>query len=38
MHRQSAAYGPPICRIPYLINLVLEGDVHPELIGIHCGQ
>jgi benzoylformate decarboxylase len=23
---------------PYLINLVLEGDVHPELIGIHCGQ
>ena len=23
---------------PYLINLVLEGDVHPELIGVHCGQ
>jgi benzoylformate decarboxylase len=23
---------------PYLINLVLEGDVHPELVGIHCGQ
>lgn len=23
---------------PYLINLVLDGDVHPELIGIHCGQ
>ena len=23
---------------PYLINLVLEGDVRPELIGVHCGQ
>jgi thiamine pyrophosphate-dependent acetolactate synthase large subunit-like protein len=23
---------------PYLINLVLEGDVHPELVGVHCGQ
>ena len=23
---------------PYLINLVLEGDVYPELIGVHCGQ
>ncbi|MCP9927035.1 thiamine pyrophosphate-binding protein [Cyanobium sp. CH-040] len=23
---------------PYLINLVLEGDVHPDLIGVHCGQ
>jgi len=23
---------------PYLINLVLDGDVHPELIGVHCGQ
>lgn len=23
---------------PYLINLVLEGDVHPELINIQCGQ
>ena len=23
---------------PYLINLVLEGDVHPELIGVKCGQ
>ncbi len=23
---------------PYLINLVLEGDVRPDLIGVHCGQ
>ena len=23
---------------PYLINLVLEGDVSPELVGVHCGQ
>jgi thiamine pyrophosphate-dependent acetolactate synthase large subunit-like protein len=23
---------------PYLIDLVLEGDVHPELIGVRCGQ
>jgi benzoylformate decarboxylase len=23
---------------PYLINLVLEGDIKPELIGVHCGQ
>ena len=23
---------------PYLINLVLDGDVHPELVGVHCGQ
>ena len=23
---------------PYLINLVLEGDVRPELIGVKCGQ
>ena len=23
---------------PYLINLVLEGDITPELIGVHCGQ
>ena len=23
---------------PYLINLVLDGDIHPELIGVHCGQ
>jgi benzoylformate decarboxylase len=23
---------------PYLINLVLAGDVHPELVGVHCGQ
>ena len=23
---------------PYLINLILDGDVHPELIGVHCGQ
>ena len=23
---------------PYLINLVLDGDVRPELVGVHCGQ
>lgn len=23
---------------PFLIDLVLEGDVHPELIGVRCGQ
>jgi benzoylformate decarboxylase len=23
---------------PYLINLVLEGDVHPDLAGVKCGQ
>jgi benzoylformate decarboxylase len=23
---------------PYIINLVLEGDVKPELVGVHCGQ
>jgi benzoylformate decarboxylase len=23
---------------PYLINLVLEGDVRPDLIGVKCGQ
>jgi len=23
---------------PYLINLVLEGDVRPDLVGVHCGQ
>ena len=23
---------------PYLINLVLAGDIHPELVGVHCGQ
>ncbi len=23
---------------PYLINLVLDGDIHPELVGVHCGQ
>lgn len=23
---------------PYLINLVLEGDVHPDLVGVKCGQ
>jgi benzoylformate decarboxylase len=23
---------------PYLINLVITGDVHPELIGVRCGQ
>jgi benzoylformate decarboxylase len=25
-------------RGPYLIDLVLEADVHPELIGVRCGQ
>jgi benzoylformate decarboxylase len=24
--------------LPFLIDLVLEGDVHPELIGVKCGQ
>jgi thiamine pyrophosphate-dependent acetolactate synthase large subunit-like protein len=23
---------------PYLIDLVLEGDTHPELVGVKCGQ
>ena len=23
---------------PFLINLVLDGDIHPDLIGVHCGQ
>lgn len=23
---------------PYLINLILDGDVHPELISVRCGQ
>ncbi len=23
---------------PYLIDLILEGDTHPELIGVKCGQ
>ena len=23
---------------PFLVDLVLEGDVHPELIGVKCGQ
>jgi benzoylformate decarboxylase len=23
---------------PYLINLVLDGAVRPDLIGVHCGQ
>jgi benzoylformate decarboxylase len=23
---------------PFLVDVVLEGDVHPELIGIRCGQ
>ena len=23
---------------PYMLNLVVDGDVHPELIGVHCGQ
>lgn len=23
---------------PYLINLVLDGDVKPHLVGVHCGQ
>jgi len=23
---------------PFLIDVVLEGDVHPELIGVRCGQ
>jgi benzoylformate decarboxylase len=23
---------------PFLIDLLLEADVHPELIGVRCGQ
>jgi benzoylformate decarboxylase len=23
---------------PFLIDLVLSGDVHPEQIGVKCGQ
>ncbi len=23
---------------PFLIDLVLEGNTHPELIGVRCGQ
>ena len=35
--------GPAIERMlahqgPFLIDLVLEGDTHPELIGVRCGQ
>jgi benzoylformate decarboxylase len=35
--------GPAIARMlatpgPFLIDLVLDGDIHPELIGVKCGQ
>jgi thiamine pyrophosphate-dependent acetolactate synthase large subunit-like protein len=23
---------------PFLIDVVIEGDVHPELVGVRCGQ
>jgi benzoylformate decarboxylase len=23
---------------PFLIDVILEGDVHPEMIGVRCGQ
>jgi thiamine pyrophosphate-dependent acetolactate synthase large subunit-like protein len=23
---------------PFLLDVVLEGDVRPDLIGVHCGQ
>ena len=23
---------------PFLLDVVLEGTVHPHLIGVHCGQ
>jgi benzoylformate decarboxylase len=23
---------------PFLLDVVIEGDVHPELIGVRCGQ
>ena len=23
---------------PFLIDLVLEGNVHPEMVGVRCGQ
>jgi benzoylformate decarboxylase len=31
--RQALAH-----RGPFLIDVVLEGDVHPEMIGVRCGQ
>ncbi|MFO0956391.1 MAG: thiamine pyrophosphate-binding protein [Isosphaeraceae bacterium] len=35
--------GPAIDRMlshpgPFLLDVILEGDVHPELIGVRCGQ
>ncbi len=40
---KPAEVGPAIGQMlahpgPFLIDLVLEGDTHPELIGIRCGQ
>jgi thiamine pyrophosphate-dependent acetolactate synthase large subunit-like protein len=40
---RSEEVGPALDRMladdaPFLIDLVLEGDVHPELIGVRCGQ
>ena len=26
------------CKGPFLVDVVLEGDVHPELVGVRCGQ
>jgi hypothetical protein len=23
---------------PYLLDVVIEGNVHPEMIGVRCGQ
>ena len=31
--RQALAY-----QGPFLIDVVLEGNVHPEMIGVRCGQ
>ena len=23
---------------PFLVDLILQGDIHPEMIGLKCGQ
>jgi thiamine pyrophosphate-dependent acetolactate synthase large subunit-like protein len=40
---RPAQVGPAIRQMldhrgPFLVDVVLEGDVHPELIGVRCGQ
>jgi len=41
--QEPAQVGPAIRQMldhkgPFLVDVVLEGDVHPELIGVRCGQ